>query len=803
MDTRKLYFETFCISLAVILLEVSYTRVFSYKLVYYFTYLIISISLLGLGSGGVVVAVVRRLRRASPASLIPRSCLIAAVAVLAGYFVVALLPLQLFKLIDVSSLQSVQSRLFEAVKLGAICLTLFVPFFTAGIALATIFATGTERIHRLYFADLLGAGLGCAACVPLIATISPPGSVLLAGFFFALAAVRLARGGSRWLGLALAPVALLLLLGAAFPRWLPDPVPDAVKVRPINFAFSRWSPVFRVDVLRIPDPNILFLSHDGTLSSSMTRFDGNPTSLAHYDKDDRSYPFQLLGPSPRVAIIGSAGGNEILASLHFDARHITAIELNPVTVSLLRDRFADFTGHLAEDPRVSLVNAEGRSFLAGDPSRYDLVWFVAPDTYAAMNAATSGAFVLSESYLYTVEMIDESLAHLEADGLVCAQFGEVDFEHKPNRTLRYLATAREALHRIGIDDFERHVLVATTPSFAPAVSANIMLRKAPFTAEEVRRFVEHTARLTGGKVRYAWGGAASDGPIGHVISLDGPALEHWYESYPFDVRPATDDSPFFWHFVRFRDVIAGTLRSDMPNLEEGLGERLLLVLLGVAVVFATLLLLVPLLAARGIWSAIPYKANAVVYFAALGLGFMFLEVSLIQRLTLFLGYPTYSLTVTLFSLLLSTGLGSLASERLGRSRRAMLIGLGAGLSALVLFYSRMMTPIVAHGIGWPLGLRIVAAVVMLAPLGLCLGAFMPLGLRVVSSLTPYGQEFVAWSWAVNGFFSVVSSVLATVLSMSIGFDRVMLLAIAIYLVGIVALMRIPEGAARAAFGRLR
>ena len=133
----------------------------------------------------------------------------------------------------------------------------------------------------------------------------------------------------------------------------------------------------------------------------------------------------------------------------------------------------------------------------------------------------------------------------------------------------------------------------------------------------------------------------------------------------------------------------------------------------------------------------------------------------------------------------------------------MLIGLGAGLSALVLFYSRMMTPIVAHGIGWPLGLRIAAAVVMLAPLGLCLGAFMPLGLRVVSSLTPYGQEFVAWSWAVNGFFSVVSSVLATVLSMSIGFDRVMLLAIAVYLVGIVALMRIPEGEARAAFGRLR
>jgi len=257
----------------------------------------------------------------------------------------------------------------------------------------------------------------------------------------------------------------------------------------------------------------------------------------------------------------------------------------------------------------------------------------------------------------------------------------------------------------------------------------------------------------------------------------------------------TDDSPFFWHFVRFRDVARGLFATGVGNPEEGLGERLLLLLLGVATVFAAVFLLAPLLAVRGVWSAIPHKGAAAVYFAALGSGFMFLEVSLIQRLTLFLGYPTYSLTVTLFALLLTTGFGSLASERYAVRRNRALIRLAAALAVLVLFYERGLTPLLAAGVGWPLAWRVAAAVLLLAPLGLCLGAFMPIGLRTVAAVTAHGEEFVAWSWAVNGFFSVVSSVAATILSMTIGFDLVMLSALAVYLVGIAALARIPAPAA--------
>src|SRR6185369_9364922 len=169
-----------------------------------------------------------------------------------------------------------------------------------------------------------------------------------------------------------------------------------------------------------------------------------------------------VGRDARVLVIGAAGGHELLTALYFGAAHVTGVELNPATVELLTDRFAEFTGHLADNPRVTLVNAEGRSYLKRTGGEYDLIWLVAPDTYAAMNAASSAAYVLSEGYLYTVEMIDEALAHLSADGVLCAQFGEIAYDQKPNRTTRYLATAREALRRSGVSDIAAHVTVVTT-----------------------------------------------------------------------------------------------------------------------------------------------------------------------------------------------------------------------------------------------------------------------------------------------------------------------------------------------------
>jgi spermidine synthase len=533
----------------------------------------------------------------------------------------------------------------------------------------------------------------------------------------------------------------------------------------------------------------LALIHDGAVGSILPNLGADPGLLTSYfEKDPRALPLAVVDPHPTVTIIGSAGGSEIVTARHLGATRVTGVELNPVTVSLLTTHFRDFTGRITDDAGVRLVNAEGRAYFEGTSERSDLVWFVAPDSYAAMNAATSGAYVLSESYLYTVEMLETAFAHLELGGIVCAQFGEINYAEKPNRTIRYLTTAREAFRRIGITDFSRHVLVATTPGYLFTTST-ILLRREPFEPVHVERL---TAKATaiGSEVRFAGRPTEPDHPVTAAITLAPADLERWYATYPWNVRPITDDAPFFWHFIGFRRAFRSALFPGPSATEEGLGERLLLVLLALVTTFATVALLVPLFVRRALWRAIPRKLEAGVYFAALGLGFMFFEVTLIQRLTLFLGYPTYALTVTLFALLVSTGVGSLASERVGEAPFRAVLFAGIVLVALVAFYLFGLGPLTAAMGGAPFALRVVFAAIVLLPLGLCLGAFMPLGLRAVAALTPHAEAYVAWAWAVNGFFSIVASVLATMLSMTLGFRAVMLLALAVYGVAVVALWRI-------------
>ena len=401
--------------------------------------------------------------------------------------------------------------------------------------------------------------------------------------------------------------------------------------------------------------------------------------------------------------------------------------------------------------------------------------------------------MLSESYLYTREMIEEALEHLSPDGILCAQFGEIEFLLKPNRVVRYLGTARQAFAELEIPDFAQHVLVALSPGFGKLETATILIKKSPFTQADLETFAESTAVLGGAQQIYTPASPDPGSSITKAITLEGDDLEQFYQEHPYKVRPIDDDAPFFWHFVSFPDALFGSDRTERFNVEEGIGERLLIVLLIAATLLGALFLLAPLVFLRDVWNRIPHKLAAGAYFAALGLGFMFLEISLIQRLTLFLGYPTYSLTITLFAILLSTGCGSLLSERWAAQPRRAMSGLAVILITLVVFYELALDPIVDVAVGEPLALRIGITIALLAPLGLCLGCFMPLGLGAISTLTEeHSDEYVAWCWAVNGFFSVVASVLATVLSMTIGFGQVMFVGLAIYLIGILAFRRIPS-----------
>jgi spermidine synthase len=783
------FFAIAAISLAVILLEISYTRILSFKVYYYFTYLIIGLAMLGLGSGGIFFSLSARVRGLALERLVPVAGAAAGVLVAVGYPLIAALRL---------AVSAIGERPTEIAELAAVALLLFLPFLAAGIAITALLSSRSGAIGRMYAADLLGAGAGCAGAVPLLIALTPPGVVVASSALLLLAGLPLAlRGGDRRLASGLVLGAIGIAAWPLLAGGLPDPSVDPNKQltesrRDGMVIHSEWSPVFRIDVSRY-DPNgdpFYWIQHDGQLGSTLQRFDGDAARLSRFDSDSRALPFAAVDPAPRVLIIGAAGGHEIVASLHFGAEHIDAVELNPATLRLLTELFPDYSGRLHENPRVTLVNAEGRSYLARQDRQWDLIWLVAPDSYAAMNAASAGAFVLSESYLYTVEMIREAIAHLTPGGILCAQFGELSYDDKPNRTARFLSTARRALSESGLGAFPRRVLLATSRDFFTL--STVLLSREPFSAEQVARFTAAAERVPGTVVRHAPALAPTDGPVDRVIRMPEDRLASWLDEHAYDLAPVTDDSPFFWHFVRLRDAFSIDVSTKyLVDWEDAIGERVLLVLLGVVIVLAATFLLLPLLTVRGVWRAIPWKAEASAYFAALGVGFMLVEVCLIQMLTLFLGYPTYSLSVTLFGLLVFSGIGSAVSGRFTARRDRALLVLLAALAILIGFLRVGLPGVVDALVGSPLAVRVAATLAMIAPLGLCLGAFLPLGLETVAALTPHAREYVAWAWAINGFFSVITSILATLLAMSLGFRTVLLLGFAIYALGVLAMRRVP------------
>ncbi len=653
----------FLVSLAGLLLEVGYTRVVSFKLWYYYTYLVLGLALLGIGSGGIFVVVWPRLRRAATDTVIAACSLVSAVAIAAGYFLVARLPIDTVQIWDYGTSASFKSL----AKLGVICFVLFASFVPLGIIVSTILGRGGRRVGRLYFADLLGAGLGCALAIPLITRLSPPQVIVLAAAVFAVVAVMSSQ--RRMAVVVPGTVLVVLLVTVTSGSGLVDVLPEQTKADPAHAAYSEWGPVFRVDVAEIR-PGLKSLFHDGSFGSAIYRFDGDPAAVTRFDRDPRSLPFATMGRKPgNTLIIGSAGGNEIVAALHYGAKKIDGVELNPVTVDLVTHRYRAFAGDLQHQPGVAIHQGDGRTYLARSDDHYDVIWFVAPDSYAANNAASSGAFVLSESYLYTTDMIKESLSHLTRDGMLVVQFGELNYHDAPNRTARYVMTARKALEETGVKDPGAHITVAPFVTNATGDLSTVMVKRTPFTPAEVARFQEGVAAIP--EEQLAWAPGVAPGP-GIVPTLAGGTdaqAAAAAASYNREVGPISDDGPFFWHFASFSQVARDFFRPiTATDPEDSIGERVLLLLLGIAVLYAAVFLLVPFVFVRREWRALPLKGTSAVFFAALGLGFILFEITMIQRLVLFLGYPTYSLTVTLASLLVFTGLGALLSNRLGVAR---------------------------------------------------------------------------------------------------------------------------------------
>ncbi|MGI9051141.1 MAG: hypothetical protein ACR2HQ_00575 [Ilumatobacteraceae bacterium] len=792
----------FVIGLVTLTLEIAYTRVISFKLFYYYTYFVIGLALLGLGASSAVVALSTRLRAMDTVRLIRIAGPVAAVVGLLGYVVAARLSTDV-NLIWAGSLGQAAAQL---VRLLVLSVALTAVFFTVGLIIASLFVVEVGNVRRLYFWDLVGAALGCLVAVPLQATIGPPAMILGALVVLALLGplgVAVTAPSKDLRRFAFAGLAVVVIAVGAFAAGQLKIKADTTKTIKDGDAIAGgdWGAVFRVDAVDLGNLGGMgdqhILHHDGLWGSAIWRYDGTPATTERFLVDSRQIPFAAApNDEPSLLIIGAAGGNEIQAALTYGVGRVDAVELNPVTVDLLEGQFADYAGNITEDPRVNYVQGDGRTFLARSDEQYDLIWFVAPDSYAAANAATSGAFVLSESYLYTAEMIDEAFGHLSPDGVMVAQFGDFDFDTRPTRTARYLVTARQALAD-EVEDFAAHTtLIVERSELEVGRASTILLAKQPFDPAAGTRIADSVTKVPGARLLHQPGAATEPGLIGDLIVGSGDDVSQLVDDYPFDISAIDDGRPFFWHFTPFTSVLTNWERS-FEDSEIAIGERLLVVLIGVAIVVAAVMLWLPFaVTKRRRRDAAPVHGRwrFFAYFASLGLGFLLIEISMIQRFALLLGFPTLSLSVSLFTLLIATACGARASGIVTRLRGGLLAVTGV-LVVITVAYLLVATPITDAALSWPQWARIALVIALLLPVGLLLGVYLPTGMGAIVAATADPQQdrgrLVAWSWAVNGFFSVVGASLTTVISMSFGFNRAVLAGLVLYLVATAVLTTMP------------
>ena len=387
-------------------------------------------------------------------------------------------------------------------------------------------------------------------------------------------------------------------------------------------------------------------------------------------------------------------------------------------------------------------------------------------------------------------MVEVAFEHLTPEGAVVAQFGDFAFDRRPTRTARYLVTAREALSGT-VDQFDQHVALIVDDGLEDFDRVStIMLFASPTTDEAVERIQTAVDKLPQSTAKYLPGAERVPGVTSDIITVSDDELEALIDEYPFQISAIDDDRPFFWHFTGFGTVLTDWSR-DFEDNEIAIGERLLLVLVTVATVVAAVFLWLPfgLTRRRGAAVKVRGRGRLFGYFAALGLGFMLIEISMIQRFALLLGFPTLSLSVSLFTLLIATAVGARISAVIKRWPVGGLPGVTAALVLLSLVYRSVADGITDAALAWNQAARIAVVVLLLFPIGLLLGVFLPTGID--AALDAAGTDeavrgrLVAWCWAVNGFFSVIGSSVTTILSMAAGFNQTLLIGLSMYVAAVV------------------
>ncbi|MEZ4450298.1 MAG: hypothetical protein R3B09_12545 [Nannocystaceae bacterium] len=776
---RALYLGIFLVAHATLILEILLTRITSVIAWYHLAFFVIALAMLGMTAGAVIVFV---LPRAFDDAAIPRRLWQSA---LAGAIVtpIALAWVMASPLVPVTDFMG----FCGLVGVGAM---LALPFTCFGVTLTLALTRAGLPPGRAYGLDLCGAALGALLVIPLLDHFDGGSAVLVAASIAALGATAFAQAAGARRPLVQSGLAAALLLGlagwnhsAAIPPLRPAWVKGA-REEPEKLDIITWNTHSRVDVSRLLGEPPFFwgmgrntpkellkpralrmLRIDGAAATPMVAIGEGPGDHEYLDYDVATFAHRIRPRGP-AAVIGVGGGRDVLAALRSGHAPVVGIELNRDIVDLHRGRLANFSG-IGAIPEVELVADEARSFLTRDTRAYAVITMSLIDTWAATGA---GAYALSENGLYTVDAWLRITDRLAPDGIFT-----VSRWYKPGapgETARMIALGMETLWRRGVAEPRRHLVV-----LQEGPSATLLLSPSPFTDADLDRAQQEAARRGFNVLLSPRRDPAN--PLLRELSQisDHDALIRWADGQLLDLSPPTDDRPFFFSMLRPSTWFKGQV--DVESLDHAfLGNlratQTLIYATAAALLLTFAAVIVPLGLRRRELRAAPRGDlwAAAAYFALIGLGFMFVEIALLSRVGVFLGHPTLALAVVLGGIIFAAGVGSLLSTfvPVERGRLAWLYPLAPAL--LVIAAGLAQEPLTAAFVAEGGALRVLVSLALVAPPALGMGLGFPLGLRLVAARKG-PVDLGPWLWGVNGAFGVCASGLALAASMVAGINATM------------------------------
>jgi len=783
------------LSAATLALEINLTRLFAVAQFYHFAFMIVSLALLGFGASGTLLTLFPRLRARDPVHGLVWAGWSFAITALGAHWLTIRLPFDSFRL-------TLDWRQWGILALHYLCLS--APFLCSGWAVGHLLAANPEKSNRVYAANMTGSAVGCLLAMALPSWVGGEGVVVIAAALGIGAALVGTWHAARppvchWVRLVhIVAVMLLILAALRIPPFLAiglspyKALSYALQVPGAERILQQWNALSRVDVVQSSSirslPSSSFLcAHPPPAQLGLTVDGDNLSPISHVTPGFNELPFTdclltalpyRLRPGAEALVLEPGGGFDVLVALGEGARQVTAVVSNPLIVHAVREQ-GDWAGNLYDDPRVRLVTQNGRSYIRRAETQYDAIDLALT---GSQRPIASGAYSLAEDDAHTVEAFVDDLKRLKGDGLLAVTRW---LQVPPSESVRAFALAVEAVERTGgnpksdiaaLRSYRQMLILVQRSAYTPGELEAIRA-----FAEERRFDLVYLPDLQPDEInRYN----ILPEPIYHETYsalLQAEDRQAWYRGYPSDVRPPTDDRPFYGHYFRWRqvpEVLAAAGHTWQPF--GGAGFLVPLALLILATLAAGTIILLPLVLKRSPLSTGRSGWQIGLYFALLGLGYLCVEIPLMQRFILYLGHPTWSMSTVLFSILVFSGIGSRFSHRV--PLRTALVA----IPVLVVGYILVLPRLLEWTIVLPLWARLLVSTALLAPLGTLMGMPFPRGLSRLED-----APLVTWAWASNGALSVIASILAALVALSWGFSAVLVLGAGCYLAAIAARPRYP------------